>query len=164
MTQHDMNYAKALFDLNISAVCVQNSKDIILENRELLDVLSDPTIKKREKHAVIDSIFDKEIRNFLKALCDNESIEHISRIFDIYEEVVLDSKNIIKAYLSYVTKPDENQLEKFKKFVCNKYNKKSVLLELKEDSSLIGGFILSIGDIEYDKSIKGTLLSLHKTL
>lgn len=164
MTQHDMNYAKALFDLNISVECIQNSKDIFLKNRELLDVLSNPSIQKREKHAVIDAVFDKELRNFLKVLSDNESIEHISRIFDIYEDIVLESNNTIKATLSFVAKPDDNQLEKFKEFVCNKYKKKGVLLELKEDSSLIGGFVLSVGDIEYDKSIRGTLLSLHKTL
>jgi F-type H+-transporting ATPase subunit delta len=88
----------------------------------------------------------------------------ISQIFDMYEDVVLESKNIVKAKLTYVTKPDDDQINKIKEFVCNKYNKAGVLLELKEDASLIGGIVLSVGDVEYDKSIKGTLSSLHKTL
>jgi len=163
MTNHAMNYAKALFDLNISDGIVQNTKDI-LENRELLDALCNPSIKKSEKHAVIDTIFDHEIRNFLKVLCDNGCMELLSQIFYTYESIVLDSKNIIKATITFVTRPDDDQLEKLKEFVCKKYNKGNVLLELKEDSSLLGGFILSVGDTEYDKSIKGTLLSLHKTL
>lgn len=164
MTKLAMNYAKALFDLNISVECVRNTKDIIVENRELLDALSNPTIKKSEKHAVIDTVFVKEIRNFLKVLCDNNCMVLISQIFDIYEGIVLDGENIIKAKLFFVTKPDDYQLEKLKEFVCNKYNKTSVLLELKEDPSLLGGFVLSVGDTLYDKSIKGTLSSLHKAL
>jgi len=163
MTNHAMNYAKALFDLNISDGIVQNSRDI-LENRELLDALCNPSIKKSEKHAVIDTVFNHEIINFLKVLCDNDCMEFISQIIDQYESIVLEGKNIIRATITFVTRPDDDQLEKLKEFVCKKYNKGNVLLELKEDSSLLGGFILSVGDMEYDKSIKGTLLSLHKTL
>ncbi|MFU0828355.1 MAG: hypothetical protein ACFWTJ_12655 [Lachnoclostridium sp.] len=37
-------------------------------------------------------------------------------------------------------------------------------MELKEDPSLIGGFVLKVGNTEYDKSIKGTLDELQKTL
>lgn len=164
MTQLGMNYGKALFDLNISKECVQNTKDIILNNVELMDALSNPTIKKCEKHTVIDKVFAKEIRNFLKVLCDNERMELISQIFDAFEGIVLNSKNEIKAILTFVTRPDDDQLEKIKEFLCNEFNKTGVLLQLKQDYSLLGGFVLSVGDIEYDKSIKGTLVNLHKTL
>jgi F-type H+-transporting ATPase subunit delta len=163
MIQRSMNYAKALFMLKISDDIVNNTK-CILENVELLDALSNPSIKRIEKYAVIETIFDKEIRGFLKILCDNNYMRPISQIFDMYEDVVLESKNIVKAKLTYVTKPDDDQINKIKEFVCNKYNKAGVLLELKEDASLIGGIVLSVGDVEYDKSIKGTLSSLHKTL
>jgi len=164
MTQRAINYAKALYDLNISEEVVQNTRDIILESNELFDALSNPSIKNKEKHAVIDSIFEKEIRNFLKILCDNNCVELILKIFDVYEDIVLENKNIIKATLTYVTKVDDEQIENIKEFIRNKYDKAGVLLELKEDASLIGGFILTVGDIEYDKSIKGTLSSLHKVL
>ncbi|MFA9423843.1 MAG: ATP synthase F1 subunit delta [Sedimentibacter sp.] len=163
MTQRAMNYAKVLFILNIPDEIVNDTK-CILKNRELLDALSNPSIKKNEKHAVIDTIFDKEIRSFLKIVCDNNFIDTVGQIFYMYEGIVLESKKIIKATLAYVIKPADNQIKKIKEFVSNKYNKTGVLLELKEDASLIGGFILTVDDIEYDKSIKGTLSSLHKTL
>ena len=164
MTQRAMNYAKAIFDINISEECVQNTKDVILANNELLEALSNPAVKKSEKHAVIDTVFDKEIRNFLKVLCDYECMEMISQIFEAYEAIVLDSKNLIRATVTFVTRPDNSQIEKIKEMVCSKYNKAGVLLELKEDPSLIGGFILSVGDTMYDKSIQGSLSSLYKTL
>lgn len=164
MTQRVINYAKALFDLSISEECVQRTKDIICLNSELFDALSNPAVKKSEKHAVIEAIFDKEVRSFLKVLCDNDCFDMINAIFSQYELNVMNSKNIIKAKLTFVTEPDQSEIEKIKQFVCNKYKKAEVYLELKEDASLLGGFILSVNGTEYDKSIQGTLSSLRKNL
>jgi F-type H+-transporting ATPase subunit delta len=164
MSERARNYARAIYELNIPEKCVHNSKDIILSCIELQEALLNPAVKNREKHAVIDKIFDKEIRNFFKTLCDHESLDILWQIFDAYDAIVLDSKNMIKATITFVTKPDEYQLGKIKEMVCRKYNKSGVELEMKEDMSLIGGFVLTVGDIVYDKSIKGTLSGLYKTL
>lgn len=164
MIQRAINYAKAIFELSLPEECVHNARDIITANKDLLEALTNPTIKASEKHTVIDNIFDKEVRSFLKVLCDNDSMNIISQIFEAYEELVLDSKNIIRATMTFVKRPDDEQLEQIKEMVCKIYNKSGVLLELKEDPTLIGGFILTVGDIMYDKSIQGTLSGLYKTL
>lgn len=164
MTQHAMNYAKALFDKNISNECIEHTKEMISSSSELLEALSNPAVKKVEKHNVIDKLFDQEIRGFLKVLCDYNAIGILNQILKSYDDYVLASKNIVKATLTYVIKPDDNQIEQIKEMVCKKYNKTSVLLELKEDSSLLGGFILTVGNTQYDKSVKGTLANLQKTL
>ena len=133
MTQSAINYAKAIFELGIPEESVSKAKNIIIENKDLLEALSSPTVKISNKHTVIDDIFDKEIRSFFKVLCDNESISIVSQIFEAYEELVLESKNIIKATITYVQRPDDKQLEQIKEIICKKYNKSGVLLELKED-------------------------------
>lgn len=163
MKQYIKNYAQVLFELNIDYEIVQDTKKICLESAELLNALSNPSIQKKEKHAVINVIFNEKIKSFLKVLCDNDNIESIIQIIEMYEEILLQSKKMVKATLTYVTRPDEEQISQIKKFVMDKYNKADVLLELKEDSSLLGGFILSVGNVEYDKSIAGTLSSLRKT-
>jgi F-type H+-transporting ATPase subunit delta len=163
MMQLATNYAKALFELNVSETAVKNARDI-LQNKELMDALSNPVVLKSEKHIIIDSVFEKDIKNFLKVICDNDNIGLIGQIFDIYEDMVLESMGIIRATLTYVTKPDVDQIEKVKEYVCSKYDKKGVVLEFKEDTSLLGGFVLTVGDVEYDKSIKGTLSDMHKAL
>lgn len=164
MTQRTINYAKVLFDLNISEEILKNTRDMILDNKLLLDALTNPSFSKKEKHAIIDKFFDEEIRSYLKVLCDHERLELIESIFEAYDDFVLAKKKTIKAKLSYVTKPEDDQLEKMKEFICEKYKKENVILELKEDSSLLGGFILTVGDIQYDKSLLGTLSNLQKTL
>ncbi len=158
------NYAKALFLLGPKEESIQKSKQILSENSELVKVLDNPVIKKREKEAVIDDIFENDIRSFLKVLCARQYIRGFGRILEAYETIMLDSKNMIKAKLSYVTRPDEGELERIKDMICNKYKKTGVILELEEDTSLIGGFVLTVGDMEYDKSMKGILSELQKTL
>lgn len=164
MTQQAANYAQVLFSLGLNEESIENAKQLLLNNRELLDALDSPIIKLTEKEAVIDDIFTYEIRNFIKVLCANQNIRLIEKIFEEYENLVLYSKNIIKAQLTYVIRPDETELEKIKEMICNKYKKAGVSLKLQEDASLIGGYLLTVGNTVYDKSIKGTLLELQMAL
>lgn len=164
MTQLAANYAKAIFELELSYKSIKDSKNILDSCEELAVVLSNPSIPKAQKHAVIETIFDKEIHNFLKVLTDNGHMSEIDSIFAAYVGLNQQKNNIINATLTYVTKPLEKQLLGMKEMICKKYNKKDVVLELKQDSSLIGGFILSIGDDLYDRSLHGTLKDLQHKL
>lgn len=164
ITKEAYHYAKVLFSLGMKEDIIRETKHLLSENHELIEALDNPVVKSAEKDAVIDFIFAKEIRNFLKVICINRSINIVDKIFEAYEELLLDSKSIIKSSLSYVFKPDEAELEQIKDMICNKYKKAGVILELNEDPSLIGGYVLTVGDTEYDKSMKETLLELRKTL
>ncbi len=164
ITSRAANYAKVLFSLGLPEDSIQKAEQILEENNDLVEALDNPVVKQQEKEAVIDDIFEKDIRSFIKLLCKNQCIGNIDRIFEAYESIDLDSRNIIKAKLSYVTRPDDTELEQIKDMMRNKYKKTGVILELQEDTSLMGGFVLSVGDTEYDKSMKGTLLELQKIL
>ena len=48
--------------------------------------------------------------------------------------------------------------------ICRKYHKTGVNLQLKEDPSLIGGFILTVGDDVYDRSVKASITKLQNSL
>ncbi|HWT75215.1 MAG TPA: ATP synthase F1 subunit delta [Mobilitalea sp.] len=164
ITQRALNYAKILYSFGIKEETVDQTKKLLQNCSELTEVLENPVIKKKEKDNVIDALFDKEIASFLKVLCDNKVIGIFSEIMDAYEELVLEHKNMIKAKLIYTEKPEADQLEQIKSMLCNKYNKKGVSLELEEDASLIGGYVLYVGNTEYNKSIKGALSEMQKTL
>ena len=51
-----------------------------------------------------------------------------------------------------------------KAYLANKYGKQTVELSMVEDKSLIGGFVLRVGDKEEDYSMKGRLDRLEKRL
>ena len=63
----------------------------------------------------------------------------------------------VKAILRCVTQPDAQQQEGFRNFLAKQYNAAAsdVELEIQLDSSIGGGFILSIGSEEYDWSVNG---------
>ncbi|QHQ63079.1 ATP synthase F1 subunit delta [Anaerocolumna sedimenticola] len=164
MTSQAANYAKVLFSLGLKEEAVQQVKQIFLRNHELIEALDNPIIKEKEKEAVIDRIFENDIRSFLKVLCKNQCISILDKILEAYETLVLDSKNIITAKLSYVTRPDEAELGQIKDMLCDKYGKTGVILDLEEDDSLIGGYVLTVGDMEFDKSVRGTISEMKKAL
>lgn len=54
-----------------------------------------------------------------------------------------------------VTRPSEAQAEKIKDFIIKKYNCEHVELSIQIDPSVRGGFILTVGNDEYDWSTRG---------
>ena len=67
------------------------------------------------------------------------------------------SEKVLKAKLRFVMPPTAAQAAKFKDFIAAKYgtDKNDVELELINDPEVLGGFILCVGEDEYDWSLKG---------
>ena len=59
---------------------------------------------------------------------------------------------------------EEAQKEKMEDFLRREFGAKEVILTLREDKSLIGGFILSAGDKEFDWSLRGRYNNLRQKL
>lgn len=164
MSLRASSYAKILLSLGIPEGKVKEALLLIKENDILKQALNNPAIQKHEKEAVVDKLFDVQMRNFIKVLCVEKCIDLVDEILEEYETVFLASKDIVKAKLSFVTKFEAEELEQMKDMICKKYNKAGVEFELIEDPSLIGGFCLTIGNTEYDRSIRACLKELNKTL
>ena len=73
------------------------------------------------------------------------------------------SINYAKA-LYELSVPEEAQKEKMEDFLRREFGAKEVILTLREDKSLIGGFILSAGDKEFDWSLRGRYNNLRQKL
>ena len=150
MTETSINYAKALYELSVPEEAVLETEKIFRGTPQLKGALENPLVSLKEKEHVIDRVFPQEMKNFLKVTC---KYQKISSIYDILEAV-----------LTYVTKPEEAQKEKMEDFLRREFGAKEVILTLKEDKSLIGGFILSAGDKEFDWSLRGRYNNLRQKL
>ena len=104
---------------------------------------------------MVDRLFEGEIKNFLKVLCENDGIDELFEILDCYEKMKLEADNVLCATLVYVTPPDAEQKKKIEDFLCKKYNRTSVRLDMVKDESLLGGFVIKTMDREYDWSLAG---------
>ncbi len=158
------DYGKVLFKENIERNAVDKSMEILNSSSELVCALDNPAVSDSEKHNVIDRIFPEEMRSFIKYVCDNKHICIMNDIYDVYNDLVLENAGGIKAQFICVTEPDKNEAERIKNMIKKKYNRKNVMLEVIKKPELIGGFILKVGDHEYDRSLKGSLNNLVKKL
>ncbi|MBE7719501.1 MAG: ATP synthase F1 subunit delta, partial [Lacrimispora celerecrescens] len=131
---------------------------------ELKCVLNSPVIAGSSKHRIIDRVFPSEIRTFLKVLVDRRDMDLADDIFKAWRTCVSRQEGILEASLFYVTEPEEEQLHEIKGMLCKKYDKKDVRLRLVQDPGLIGGFIIRVGDVETDWSIKGRLKELEQKI
>lgn len=163
--QCEENCAKILIDLNIAESDIKATQEILGDkSNEVLEVLSNPSVKFDEKEGIIDKLFPISMQSFLKVMCQNDYIEGIDRIFSSYDNQILNIKGIINATLFYVTKPSDDIIKSYEEMLKKKYNSQGAVIKLVEDKSLIGGYKLQVGDRIYDKTIKGTIKAMQKKL
>lgn len=159
-----VRYAKVLFGMDIPEDAVRMTREIFREVPQLTDIFVNPTIAQKKKLNVIDKVFPKEMRNFLKTACRYQRMDLMKEIFAAYDRCRDEQKKILNAVLTCMTPPEKGQMEGIEKFLCRKYGVNSARIEVRRDESILGGFILRAGSDEYDWSIKGRLDRLEQTL
>ena len=164
MTQVAINYAKVLFQLGITPEDIKEMRHRYLATEKLKEVLVSPVISKEQKHRLIEKIFDWEVQSFLKVLSDYHSMDLLPQIAEAYKTVYYKENEVLAATLTFVTKPSEEQVAQFKEYLRKRFHAKRVHLSMKQETQLVGGFILKIGDLELDWSLRGRLRRLEQKL
>ena len=165
-------YAKSLIDLALENQSLEETKgdmalfvDTLKENPQLQAVVKNPIIPLRKKNAILKAIFGEKINRvseaFLKIVVDKGRAEIIYgvakeflREYDSYKNIVT-AKVVSAMELTVETKTE----------IINKVKAVTggeVKLENSVDPTLIGGFILTVGDKQYDASISSSLAQLRK--
>lgn len=155
MLQKVSDYAQQLYKMHVPNSEIEETSRIFEVLPETASQLSDPTVPLENRLAIIDSIFPTEVRDILKVLCQNGLLSSWMDIADEYQRVSEEEATKLRVRLRYVTKPEEEQLKRIRTFVYNKYHTRNIEMRLEEDASLGGGFILEVGNDQYDWSTKG---------
>ena len=165
MTQAAIDYATSLRKTETPKELLQQVKDVLEAVQQVSSEFEDPTVSIEKKHLIIDRVFPKEIRDFLKILCDNMDFGLFDEICTAYDE--LGRKPEAKenqAQLIYVTAPTDEQLEGIKAFLAKEFHNPDMELTLKEDKSIKSGFVLRVGTREFDWSEKGRIEQLENRI
>ena len=99
--------------------------------------------------------------SFIKLVTEKKREGVIGDIAAAFADLYLEHRNILKAVIKSVDGVDDVILEKVKAMVKATYFKEVEIVEIK-DKSLIGGFVLTIGDNQIDASISRRLAELRK--
>jgi F-type H+-transporting ATPase subunit delta len=135
------------------------------ENKDLRAVLQSPVIKSSDKKAALLEIFastSENTRNLIEVLVDNKRIGLLGDVAHSFVELYNDAKGVKVASVTTavpISSEIENQvLTKVKELTGST----SVTLENIIDESIIGGFILRVGDLQYNASIANNLNKLKR--
>ena len=157
-------YDRILYEVGVPKEAVQKTREIFEEVPQLHEIFANPTIELQKKMNVVDRVFPKEIRNFLKVACRYQRMNLIEDIFTAYDRYCDEQNQVLNAVLTCIQPPTEEQKKGMEAFLCKKYGAKSAKIEVRQDKALLGGFILRVGSDEYDWSMKGRLNRLEQRL
>ncbi|NMH89290.1 ATP synthase F1 subunit delta [Flavivirga algicola] len=166
-----IRYAKAVLSLasdQKSAEAVNNDMkliaDTIAESKDLSETLQSPVISSSVKKAVLLEIFkksDKTTLSLVDTLVNNNRIDILGQVALKYNQLFDESKGI---ELATVTTAIALTADLKKKVLAKakELTGKNVEVENIIDESILGGFILRIGDIQYNASIANQLNKLKR--
>ncbi|MDI1354089.1 MAG: ATP synthase F1 subunit delta [bacterium] len=167
-------YAKSLMGLAIESkkldVVRKDMKlieQVCRENREFTLFLNSPVIKTDKKVEVFNSIFkskvDKLTLSFLVLIAKKHRESYVPSIAEAFDEQYKINQNIFSAVVTSASGLDKITKQKVLDLVKTQL-KGEVELAEKIDPKTIGGFILTIGDKQIDKTVARQLSNLKKEL
>ena len=148
---------KALLAKKVSVSAIEEAERIIDSSEELKEELDNPLVTDEEKAKVIDSLFSESVKGLINAVADDCNTDILDDILKEYVRQLDKKNNIVRATLYCVTPPSDKQLDGIKAFICKEEKAGSAEVEIVKDESLIGGFIIQVGNKQYDRSIKTKL-------
>jgi F-type H+-transporting ATPase subunit delta len=167
-----IRYAKAILQSanqnNTGAVLfgdMQSVYDTIQGSRELQTVLQSPVIKAAEKKQALLSIFNGQsetTHSLINLLVENKRTSLLSRVAKSYINLYNEMQGVKVANVTTAvplsSDLEANVISKIKELTgSEKVNLKSEI-----DPTIIGGFILRVGDVQYDASIANQFRKLKK--
>lgn len=167
-------YAVALFDAasDLDKINDFNNelsflRSVFDDEKELINLLSHPRIKKDEKKDLISRIFkgkiSLELINLLYILVDKRRESYILDIVKEYKKLFNEYKNIVKVVAMTALPMEEDSKNRLVESLGKKLNK-TVELTNEIDPSVIGGILLKIEDKIIDGTLKGQLDSISKVI
>ena len=166
-------YAKSLIDLSTEQNALQEMmKDMVLfeevvgQNSELEAILKNPIVPLDKKAGILNDVFGNKVhqitQSFLKLVVNKGRsgilFETSKQFISQYQMI----KGIVTAEVTSATAlTDENKAE-IVSLVKKELGAKEVVIKEKVEDKLIGGFILKVGDKQFDASIAGGLNKLKK--
>ncbi len=165
-------YAKSLLDLAIENNKLEQVYDDILEfdkalqSRDFLLMLKSPIIKSDKKLAILKAIFKDNFEpmttGFINLVVTKHREFYLPEVITAFKEQYKELKQIATANLVTATPVNEQLLEQVREIVLNQTGKKWVEITKSIDPTILGGFVLTFDDKQYDCSIANKLFDLQK--
>lgn len=169
------HYAQAVFELAEKDGKVERVlNDISLINLTLSSdpeasrLLRHPGVPATEKKAAFAEVvktkkLDDLVGRLIDMLCDRRRLEILPALEKAYKDLLRERKGIVVGTIVSAEPLDDTQRAHLETRLRQKLGKQ-LELQMEVDESLIGGFMLKIGDQVIDGSLKGRLQAVERSL
>ena len=147
MSELARRYAQALYEVTPDEAGLRETAEALMGQSQLWAALCAPTVRAEEK------------KRLLARLPELERHGTLLRFYRLLAE-----KNTARCVLTCVRAPENEELEQIRKALCRLHHRADVQFEIRTDPSLVGGFILELEGIRYDKSVRGAMAGLSRYL
>lgn len=166
-------YAKSLIDFaqeSNKLEAVKSDMDVMgkaLEVRDLKMLLKSPIVSETKKKEIFKAIFDGKLSDvsmtFFNIILNKGREEYIPAISHAFDEQYRAMQGITSIRLTTATPISDANLKAIKdKLLSSNETDKEVDVETVVDPSIIGGFVIEIGDKLYNDSIAYKLSQMKK--
>ena len=172
-TRAAIRYAKAILDIASDkgvAQAVNNDMTLIAStinsNKELSTFIENPTTKVEVKESALQEIFadtNAVTKSLFRLLFENKRFEILDSVALEYNNLFDESNGVEIAKVTTAIEMDSALEAKILAKIATFSNKK-ITIENTIDPSIIGGFILRIGDKQYNASVANRLQTLKREL
>ncbi len=172
-TKAASRYAKSLIDLSIEQNALENLKNdmmlfrkVVDENPQLEAILQNPIVPLDKKRGILSATFDSHVHEITKSFFKLIVSKGRSAIlFEVSRQFIKQYnalKGILTAIVQSATPLTEESRASIIETVKRELGANEVLINSSVDESLIGGFVIKVGDKQFDASISGSLNKLKK--
>lgn len=173
MTKISLRYARAL--LLATGDQIEELKKVaddldtateVLSQEEAQSFLTSPEVQAAPKDQLIDKAFgqlSKTLRNFLKLVIKNNKTRAIVEIAASFRVVVAETAGLATAKIESSTPLEESQIKDLAG-ALQKMTGKEVAIEASENSKLLGGVKVLLGDEVIDLSLSDKLAKLNQVI
>lgn len=166
-----VRYAKAFFELALEKDQLEKLKkdidtiDAACGQQDIQLLLDSPVVKTSKKKELFTSIFKGKIEditlNFLLMITGNKREMHIPAICRNFIDKYRKHKGVKAAKVTTSSLIGEDLKQQIRKVIADVFNSE-VELTTAENSDLIGGFILRVGDQQIDASVSTKLKKIKR--
>lgn len=169
-----VRYAKALYLLAKEKKLLDQVKNDIQLISGMLNsspdfkaAIESPVIKPSEKVKAAFAIYQGKIQDmtlsFLNLLIKNKREQSLEGICRRFLAIYSQEKGIKTAVITTAVPLDENVSKKISELLALQF-KAQIEIEHKQDPDILGGYILRVGDKQYDASVASSLRRLKQNL
>lgn len=158
------NTASMLLEADVAHDDIREITDIWNNSEELRSSMLSSTVTDEEKERIADRAFSPAGASCIKMLLHKGALNELPAVVREYEKLKLKQLGAVVCQLYCVQKPSEELTAQFREVIRKKLGCNEVVLDIRIDPSLIGGYVLHADGKTYDKSVKNALKGLQKDL